>query len=82
MTKDKTNIIVAVVIILVAFLDIPTNLKNFVYVLGALIVLVPSLQDLRKAHKLKLENEVNDTFVESRPTTKKQEGSKIGHTHS
>lgn len=76
MKKDKVNIIVAVVIILISFLGVPAEFKNFVYVLGALFILIPSLRDLRKDYKLKIENEVKDTFVESKPPKKIEKSEK------
>jgi hypothetical protein len=67
MNKDKTNIIVAIVLILISILGIPGDIKIFVYVAAALVILIPSLRDLQKEYKTKLENEFNDTFVENRP---------------
>jgi len=74
MKKDKTNVVVAVIIILISFLGLPSLLKNFIYIISALIVLVPALQDLQKAYKAGL-LEAKDAFVESKPPEKKLEDS-------
>lgn len=67
MKKDKTNFIVAVVFILVAFLGFPKEVKNIVFVVGALIILIPAMRDLRREAKIRAQMEHKDSFVESKP---------------
>lgn len=68
MKKDKTNFIVAIVIILVVFLGFPKEIKNIIFTVGALLILIPAMRDLRRVSKMRQEAEVKDTFVESKPS--------------
>lgn len=73
MKKDKTNFIVAVVIIFTAFLGFPKEIKNIIFTVGALFVLIPAIRDIRRASIAKQEKEFKDTFVESKPLVNKAE---------